>query len=74
MSKFDFSKLAKKWPSAIVFRSEIGKFTGGFISRGYLSNLDCAGKGPRERIRVGRQIAYPVEAVVAWLKKRETDL
>ena len=74
MKKFDFAKLAEKWPSAIVFRSEINRFTGGFISRGYLSNLDSANKGPKIRVRVGRKIAYPVESVVEWLESRSEVL
>jgi hypothetical protein len=32
IEKFDFRKLAENWPSALVARSEIGRFTGGVVS------------------------------------------
>lgn len=66
----DFSSLAKKWPSPFVARHEVEKFTGGIVTVKYLANLDCQGKGPKGRVRVGRKIAYPVAPFVEWLESR----
>lgn len=62
--------LKDKWPSAIVARSEIGRFTGGLFSPRYLANLDSLKSGPKQRIRIGRKIAYPVDALCDWLAER----
>jgi len=65
-----FREMADKWPSTVVARAEIKNFTGGLFSPGRMANLDCVGKGPREKLRVGRKIAYPVDALVEWLEER----
>lgn len=62
--------MADRWPSSIVARTEIGKFTGGMIREKYLANLDSLGKGPAGRIRCGRKVAYPVNEFVKWLEAR----
>ncbi len=67
-----FQKLAAKWPSAFVARTEIDRFSGGMLSEKYLANLDSAGKGPAGRIRCGRKVVYPVAELVAWLENRST--
>ncbi|HOU49849.1 MAG TPA: hypothetical protein PLR10_01450 [Smithella sp.] len=64
------SSMADKWPSPIVARTEIEKFTGGLISEKYLANLDCQGKGPAGRIRIGRKIVYSVAELIKFLEKR----
>ncbi len=64
-----FIQMADKWPSQIIARTEIKKFTGGMINEKYQANLDSAGKGP-ERIRIGRKIGYPKYPYVAWLAGR----
>ena len=68
MEKDVFDEMAKKWPSSIVARSEISKFTGGLFSSGRMRNLDSQGKGPKIRIRSGRKIAYNVEDLIEWLR------
>lgn len=68
-----FQTMKKAWPSSIVARSEVGRFSGGILTPGNLANLDCLGKGP-ERIRIGRKVAYPVDALVDWLKEKSTTL
>jgi hypothetical protein len=65
-----FQEMADRWPSSIVARTEIGKFTGGMIREKYLANLDSLGKGPAGRIRCGRKVAYPVNEFVKWLEAR----
>ncbi len=62
--------LAERWPSEIVARKEIGKFTGGVLSSRTLANMDSKGTGIPERFLLANQVAYPVSAVIAWLKSR----
>ena len=70
MEKKDvFTEMANKWPSAIVARQEVDKFSGGVISGKYLANLDCQGLGP-SRVVIGRKIGYPVNALIEWLRDR----
>lgn len=64
------SDLSKSWPSSIVARQHIERFTGGLISQKYMANLDSQGLGPEGRIRIGRKIAYPVKNLIAWLESR----
>lgn len=68
--KNDLSILIRKWPSGIVAREQVGPFTGGVISPAYMANLDSRGEGPEGRLRIGRKVAYPVDALVSWLEKR----
>lgn len=67
-----FDKMADCWPSAIVARTEIKKFTGGMMSRKYLANLDSQNLGPA-RVKMGRKVGYPVNGangLVEWLRER----
>jgi hypothetical protein len=66
----DLFSMAEKWPSSYVARKKISELTGGIISPKYLANLDCAGKGPSKRIRIGGQIAYEIHALIEWLSSR----
>lgn len=65
----DFTVLAKHWPSAIVSRDQIAKFTGGLISPRSMANMDSLGQGP-PRGRCGRKVFYPVDELVKWLAAR----
>ena len=69
MEKDIFQEMADKWPSAVVARVEIERFTGGIMSAKYLANLDSLGEGPT-RIRCGRKVGYPTTDLVAWLRAR----
>lgn len=60
-------KMADKWPSAIVARTEVGTFTGGFISAKTMNNLDALGKGPREILTNENRVAYSVDELCRWL-------
>lgn len=66
---FDFQELSKRWPSAIVARHEVPKFTGGLLNARTLANLDSLGEGP-PRGRCGRKIFYKVEDLCTWLQAR----
>jgi hypothetical protein len=68
------SSLKNKWPSTLVSRDAVDQFSGGLISPRYLANLDCRGLGPSERIRVGRKVAYPIDALCNWLAARSKTL
>ena len=68
--KPDFSQMARRWPSSHVVRHKVDVFSGGIVGPKYLANLDSQGKGPPGRIRIGRQIAYPVSDFIEWLESR----
>lgn len=63
-------KLINNWPSTIVARQEVEKFSGGVISHRYLSKLDSQKKGPLPRYKIGRKIAYPKIALANWIAGR----
>jgi len=64
----DMADLLSSLPP-IVPRHQIEHYLPGFISRGYLANLDSLGLGPR-KIRIGSKIGYLREDLISWLKKR----
>lgn len=65
----DLGCLVKKWPSAIVSRREVGRFSGGILNPGTLANLDCEGTGPR-RFMVKNRVAYFASDLVDWMEKQ----
>lgn len=67
---FDLSRLAEKWPSAVVARCKVAEFTGGAVTSGYMANMDSRGEGPEERAILNGKTVYPVESFVRWLKNR----
>jgi hypothetical protein len=69
-----FQSMAERWPSSMVARTQIERFTGGIISEKYLANLDSQGRGPVGRVRIGRKIAYSVDSVIRFLESRATEV
>jgi len=65
-----FDKMAEVWPSAVVARAEIKKFTGGALSSKSLANLDSLGAGPKQKIVIGKKVCYPKDVLIAWLRER----
>ena len=67
----NFSELAKAWPSPIVARSEVGKFSGNVLHPRTMANIDSNPniEGP-ERITLGRKVAYFKDSLVAWMNER----
>ena len=65
-----FREMADKWPSTVVARSQVKSFSGGVLDPRYLANLDSTGEGPSIRLRIGRQIVYPVNELVSWMIAR----
>jgi hypothetical protein len=68
--EIDLSYLADAWPAEIVVRTEVDKFSGGFVSPKYLANLDSQGLGPNPKVRIGRKVGYRKRDLIAWLEKR----
>lgn len=58
----------------LISRNQVGKLTGGAISPKTLANLDSLGLGPRERIKLGRRVAYPTTVLLEWLEARSTKI
>ena len=73
MKKFDFQSFKENWKAPVVSRSQVGEFSGGLLHPRSLANLDCLGEGP-ERIRFGKKIAYPTDALVEWMKVRFSEV
>lgn len=68
-NSIDLSFLAKAWPSEIVARHAVGKFSGELLNPRTLANHDAAGTGPL-RFRVGRIVCYRVSDLIAWMESR----
>ena len=62
--------MAKKWPSTVVARGQVGTFTGGALSGKTVANFDSQGTGPAGRFKLGRSTVYPVASLVQWLEER----
>lgn len=62
-----WEKTAENWPSELVSRTEVDKFTGGLFSAKTMANKDCLKEGPKTKIRFKRKVAYPKADLVAWL-------
>lgn len=72
--KTPFEELAAKWPSSVVARTEINRFSGGTINARTLANYDSAGRGPAGRFRVGRKVCYRVADLCKWLEDRSSTV
>ena len=69
-----FEEMIATWPSPLVARCEVAKFSGGVLNPRTLANLDCLGCGPANRMRVGRKICYSAVDLVNWMKSRSVEL
>lgn len=68
-----FQQMEAKWPSAIVARHEVGKFSGGLLNPQTLANMSSKGEGP-PKIKMGsRRVFYSVQDLVAWLRARTSQ-
>ena len=72
MQRFSLKQLAEKWPSPIVARTEVSKFSGGVLSEKTLANLDSIGQGP-PREKWGRRVFYPVEDLILWMENKANN-
>lgn len=73
MSENIFQRMKERWSSELVSRQEAFKFSGGVVSAKTLANADSMGKGPKQRMKFGRVVAYPVDALCEWLESRITQ-
>jgi len=72
-AKPDFTQIIKNNPSGYILRTKLSEKTGGLLHGRTMANLDSMGDlGIQGRISIGRKIAYPVEAVVEYLKSKVT--
>jgi len=55
---------------AVLFRNhpDFKKLTG--ISPRTMSNLDCLGLGPKERLQIGRTVGYKRQDLLEWMESR----
>jgi hypothetical protein len=72
--KLDLRGLAEKWPSTLVARTEVGRFSGGLLNEKSMANHDSAGTGVKDRIRIGRKICYSVDSLINWLESRISEV
>jgi len=54
----------------LVPRTEVEKLTGGLVRSRYLEKLDAEGRGPKNRLRLGRKIVYRRPDFIAWLSEQ----
>lgn len=69
MENDNFGDMAGRWPSTVIARAEVKKFTGGGISAKTLANADSEGTGPKDRFFIGRRCCYPVSTLIEWLRQ-----
>ena len=54
----------------LVTRMEAQRITGNLVKSRTLANLDCLGKGPAVKIKLGRKVAYSRDSFLDWLSKQ----
>ncbi len=69
-AKISFRFLKREWRKPYVTRQEIAIFTEGLLNANQMNNLDCGGKGPAGRFKIGKAVAYPVDGLISWLESR----
>lgn len=72
MDKMEFSDvLIKGWEGgSFVARSQTGKFTGGALSGRTVANEESRGNKVPGRVKIGKNIAYPVRDYAWWIATR----
>lgn len=63
-----FDELRNQLPP-IFTRETASKMIGGIFSPKTLSNRDAAGKGPSNKVYIGKKVAYRKEAFIQWLER-----
>ena len=69
MDKDMWTELRDSWPSVIITRAQVGRWSGGLLQSGTLRNLDSLGQGP-PRQKVGRKIVYRITDLITWMRDR----
>lgn len=70
MGKDIYDQMMDKWPSAVVARQHVGKFSGGLLNSRTMSNLDSRGEGPTKLKMGSKTVFYPVSELIIWLRAR----
>ncbi len=60
--------MATSWPSTVVPRRSIPKFTGYLYSIKFMANRDSQKTGPEGAFTIGGQKCYPILSLTSWLK------
>jgi hypothetical protein len=69
-----FKLMADRWPSSIVARSELSRFSGGILNPRTMANLDSENRGIPNAFRIGRRVGYNVSDVIDFLRSRYTEV
>ncbi|GKT10539.1 hypothetical protein DSTSK_38440 [Desulforhabdus sp. TSK] len=65
-------KLKCSWPSPLVARLDVDRFSGGLLHPRTMANLDSKGEGPT-LLKFGRLAAYDRDELIAWLLNRLSE-
>ena len=68
----DLSPLKEAWKRPYVARHDVKEFSQNCFSGRTLANHDALGTGPKERVIIGRETAYPVDSLIEWIEARST--
>ena len=70
--QFNLTTLADNWPSPLVARDQkqLDKFSGGLLNARSLANADSLGTGPKNRVKIGRKVAYDKYALVDYMRSK----
>jgi len=66
------NRIIKNNPYGFILRPDLKEKTGGMLTGAYHKNLDYQGKGIENKFKIGNTTAYPIDAVVAFVKKKIT--
>jgi len=72
------NEMIEKWPSSIVARTEVSRFSGGAINGRTVANLESKYKNGEyrgslpEKLRIGGKVVYRAESLARWLVNRST--
>ncbi len=65
-----FQKLIDRWPSSMVARTEVNRFSGGILSGKTLANMASRGEAVPAALHIGRKVAYDARELADWLRMR----
>lgn len=68
LDKFE-KAMIDAWPTPLVKRRQVEKFSFGALSASYLGSNDHQGVGP-QRLCLARNTLYPKEALARWICQR----
>ena len=63
-------KIIESNPYGFILRPDLKEKTGGLLNGSYHKNLDCIGKGIKNRFRVGNTTAYPIDSIIEFVKDK----